>query len=74
MIDEEAYQRAVDEWFAALKDIVTNDLLRQHINKYPEKKDFEIKEEVKKEPKANWISDWSEEQIEEWRKKNTNEG
>lgn len=43
--DEEAYQRAVDEWFAELKDIVTNDLLRQHINKYPEKKDFEIKEQ-----------------------------
>lgn len=42
MFDEEAYQRAVDEWFAALKDIVTNDLLRQHINKYPDKKDFEI--------------------------------
>ena len=42
MIDEEAYQRAVDEWFAALKDIVTNDLLRQHINKYPEKRNFEI--------------------------------
>lgn len=45
MIDEEAYQRAVDEWFAALKDIVTNDLLRQHINRYPEKRDFEIKEQ-----------------------------
>lgn len=43
--DEEAYQRAVDEWFAELKDIITNDLLRQHINKYPEKKDFEIKEQ-----------------------------
>lgn len=42
MIDEEAYQRAVDEWFVALKDIVTNDLLRQHINKYPVKSDFEI--------------------------------
>lgn len=45
MIDEEAYQHAVDEWFAALKDIVTNDLLRQHINRYPEKRDFEIKEQ-----------------------------
>jgi hypothetical protein len=45
MIDEEAYQRAVDEWFAELKDIVTNDLLRQHINKYPEKRNFEIKEQ-----------------------------
>ena len=32
-------------WFAALKDIPTNDLLRMHINKYPEKKDYEIKEE-----------------------------
>ena len=42
MIDEEAYQRAVDEWFAELKDLVTNDLLRQHINKYPEKRNFEI--------------------------------
>lgn len=45
MIDEEAYQRAVDEWFAALKDIVTDDFLRQHINKYPDKKDFEIEEQ-----------------------------
>ena len=53
MIDEEAYQRAVDEWFAALKDIVTNDLLRQHINKYPEKKDFEIKEEDDKISDSN---------------------
>ena len=49
MIDEEAYQRAVDKWFAELKDIVTNDLLRQHINKYPEKRDFEIKEENDKD-------------------------
>ena len=49
MIDEEAYQRAVDKWFAELKDIVTNDLLRQYINKYPEKRDFEIKEENDKD-------------------------
>ena len=32
-------------WFEALKDIPTNDLLRQHINQYPEKKDYEIKDE-----------------------------
>lgn len=32
-------------WFAALKDIPTNDLLRMHLNKYPEKRDYEIKEE-----------------------------
>ena len=72
--DTEAYEAAVSQWFEELKDIVVNDLLWQHINKYPVKSDFEIKEEVKKEPKINWISDWSEEQIEEWRKKNTNEG
>ena len=53
MIDEEAYQRAVDEWFAKLKDIVTNDLLWQHINKYPEKKAFEIKEEDDKDCDSN---------------------
>lgn len=33
------------DWFAALKDIPTNDLLRMHLNKYPEKRDYEIKEE-----------------------------
>lgn len=43
--NEEAYEQAVNDWFKELKDIPTNDLLRQHINKYPEKKDFEIKEE-----------------------------
>lgn len=53
MIDEEAYQRAVDEWFAKLKDIITNDLLWQHINKYPEKKNFEIKEENDKDSDSN---------------------
>ena len=29
-------------WFEALKDMPTNDLLMQHINKYPEKRDYEI--------------------------------
>jgi hypothetical protein len=43
--DVEAYEAAVNEWFKELKDIVASDLLRQHINKYPEKKDFEIKEQ-----------------------------
>lgn len=43
--DVDAYEQAVNEWFAELKDIVANDLLWQHINKYPEKKSFEIKEE-----------------------------
>lgn len=43
--DEEAYQRDVDKWFEELKDIITNDLLWQHINKYPVKSDYEIKEE-----------------------------
>ena len=74
MIDQESYDRDVSQWFEELKDIVVNDLLWQHINKYPVKSDYEIKEEVEKEPKANWISDWSEEQIEEWSKNNTNEG
>ena len=43
--DVDAYEAAVNKWYEELKDIVANDLLRQHINKYPEKKDFEIKEE-----------------------------
>lgn len=43
--NEEAYEQAVNDWFKELKDIPTNDLLRQHINRYPEKKDYEIKEE-----------------------------
>lgn len=45
MIDQEAYDRDVSKWFEALKEIVTNDLLWQHINKYPVKSDYEIKEE-----------------------------
>ena len=43
--DTEAYEAAVSQWFAELKDIVANDLLWQHINKYPEKKNFEIEEQ-----------------------------
>lgn len=43
--DVEAYEEAVSKWFEELKEIVTNDLLWQHINKYPEKKDFEIEEQ-----------------------------
>lgn len=42
MIDQEAYEAAVNEWFKELKNIITNDLLRQHINKYPVKSDYEI--------------------------------
>jgi hypothetical protein len=42
--DVEAYEAAVNQWWDELKDIVASDLLRQHISKYPEKKDFEIKE------------------------------
>ena len=45
MIDQEAYDRDVSKWFEELKDIVTNDLLRQHINKYPVKVDYEIEEQ-----------------------------
>lgn len=45
MIDQDAYEDAVSKWFEELKEIVTNDLLWQHINKYPEKKDFVIKEQ-----------------------------
>ena len=29
MIDQDAYENAVSKWFEELKDIVTNDLLRQ---------------------------------------------
>ena len=47
--DEIKYNSAVNDWFAALKDIPTNDLLRQHINRYPEKRDYEIKEDEQKE-------------------------
>lgn len=53
MIDMEAYEEAVNEWFKELKDIVTNDLLWQHINRYPEKKDFEIKEKDDKISDSN---------------------
>jgi hypothetical protein len=42
--DVDAYEDAVNQWWDELKDIVVSDLLRQHILKYPEKKDFEIKE------------------------------
>ena len=42
--DIEAYEEAVNKWYEELKDIVASDLLRQHISKYPEKRDFELKE------------------------------
>ena len=51
--DVDAYEKAVSKWFKELKDIVTNDLLWQHINRYPEKKDFEIKEEDDKISDSN---------------------
>lgn len=47
--DEEAYEQAISDWFKELKDIPTNDLLRMHINKYPEKRDYEIKDDEQKE-------------------------
>lgn len=47
--NEEAYEQAVNDWFKELKDIQTNDLLRMHLNKYPEKRDYEIKEDDQKE-------------------------
>ena len=52
--DEIKYNSDVNAWFAALKDIPPNDLLRQHINRYPEKKDYEIPDEQKEdnEPKT----------------------
>lgn len=49
--DVEAYEEAVSKWFEELKNIVANDLLWQHINRYPEKRDFEIKEDKKEESK-----------------------
>ena len=51
--DVDAYEQAVSKWFEELKEIVTNDLLWQHINKYPEKKAFEIKEEDDKDYDSN---------------------
>lgn len=51
--DVDAWEAAVNEWFAELKDIVASDLLRQHINKYPEKRDYEIKEEDDKISDSN---------------------
>lgn len=42
--DIEAYEEAVNNWYEELKDIVASDLLRQHMSKYPEKRDFELKE------------------------------
>ena len=53
MIDQEAYEAAVNEWFKELKDIITNDLLRQHINKYPVKADYEIEEQDDKISDSN---------------------
>lgn len=47
--NESEYEKAVSQWFEELKDIVANDLLWQHINKYPVKSDYEIEE--KEEPK-----------------------
>ena len=47
--DTDAYDQAVNKWFEELKDIITIDLLWQHINKYPEKRDYEIKEEDDKD-------------------------
>lgn len=51
--DTEAYEAAVSQWFAELKDIVANDLLWQHINKYPVKSDYEIQEEDDKNSNSN---------------------
>ena len=51
--DVDGYEQAVSKWFEELKDIVANDLLWQHINRYPEKKDFEIKEEDDKISDSN---------------------
>jgi hypothetical protein len=51
--DTEAYEEAVNKWYEELKDIVASDLLRQHISKYPEKRDFEIKEKDDKNSDSN---------------------
>ena len=51
--DVDAWEAAVNQWFSELKDIVASDLLRQHINKYPEKRDYEIKEEDDKDCDSN---------------------
>lgn len=51
--DVDAYEQAVNKWYEELKDIVASDLLRQHISKYPEKKDFEIKEKDDKISDSN---------------------
>ena len=51
--DVDAYEAAVNKWYEELKDIVASDLLRQHISKYPEKKDYEIKEEDDKISDSN---------------------
>ena len=53
MIDQDAYENAVSKWFEELKDIVTSDLLRQHINKYPVKADYEIEEQDDKISDSN---------------------
>ena len=55
--DVDAYEQAVSKWFEELKDIVANDLLWQHINKYPEKKSFEIKEDKKEEEQKDEEND-----------------
>lgn len=40
MFDENSYESAVNEWFAKLKDVVTNEDLIDHLKAYPEKSDF----------------------------------
>ena len=72
--DEESYNSAVNEQWEKLANAQTNEEIQEVLDTWPVKSYYEIKEEVKKEHKVNWISDWSEEQIEKWRKKNTNEG
>ena len=72
--DEESYNSAVNLQWEKLANAQTNEEIQEVLDTWPVKSDYEIKEEVEKEPKANWISDWSEEQIEEWSKNNTNEG
>lgn len=62
--NESEYELAISKWFAELKDIVTNDLLWQHINKYPVKSDYEIESQSAdghKEQNENSIDSSSEE-------------
>jgi hypothetical protein len=49
MIDEDAYEQAVNAQWLKLAHAESNDELKEVLNTWPEPKDYEIKEEPKDE-------------------------